>query len=166
MVEAASLLRDARLRAGLTQLELARRAQTRPNVLDAYETGRRSPNLRTLQRLLSAAGFELVAHAEPVGVTQSDLARTVQERRDEIRAIVASHGGSDVRVFGSFVRGHFRAGSDLDLLVDVPDNTSLFTLARIAKEVGAIIGVPVDVVPQNALRPEYREGILAEAQPL
>jgi predicted nucleotidyltransferase len=54
----------------------------------------------------------------------------------------------------------------LDLLVDVPDNTSLFTLARIAKEVGTIVGVPVDVVPQKALRPEYREAILAEAQPL
>jgi predicted nucleotidyltransferase len=40
-------------------------------------------------------------------------------RRDEILRIVAAHDARSVRVFGSVARGDARAGSDVDLLVDI-----------------------------------------------
>jgi transcriptional regulator with XRE-family HTH domain len=54
-----SLLEQARLAAGLSQEELARRAGTSRPTLSAYEHGRKSPTLTTMERLLAQAGFEL-----------------------------------------------------------------------------------------------------------
>ena len=46
----------------------------------------------------------------------------VDDRRDEIRAIVRSHHGVAVAVFGSVARGDEMPGSDLDFLVELePD---------------------------------------------
>lgn len=58
---AAELIRDARVRAGLTQRELARRAQTAQSVVARIESGATSPAWDTLSRLLEAAGFRLDA---------------------------------------------------------------------------------------------------------
>lgn len=54
----------ARRRAGLSQLEVARRAGTSRPTLSAYEHGRKAPTADTLERLLAAAGEEL--WAQPV----------------------------------------------------------------------------------------------------
>jgi hypothetical protein len=69
-MDAATLLRRARRRQGLTQRELARRAGTSQPVISAYEHGRRDPSLATLQRLVSAAGTRLVIDVAP---PRSDL---------------------------------------------------------------------------------------------
>jgi transcriptional regulator with XRE-family HTH domain len=57
-----SVLKVARTRAGLSQQELAQRSQTSRTAVSAYEHGRKSPSLETLERLLTAAGFELDVH--------------------------------------------------------------------------------------------------------
>ncbi len=49
----------ARRSAGLTQVELAKRAMTSQAAVSAYESGRRSPSVETLCRILDAAGFEV-----------------------------------------------------------------------------------------------------------
>lgn len=55
-----TLIGDARRASGLSQAEVARLAGTsRPNV-SAFERGRRSPTLDTLERLLAANGQRLV----------------------------------------------------------------------------------------------------------
>jgi transcriptional regulator with XRE-family HTH domain len=61
MGAAADLLRTTRLRAGLSQAELAQRAGVPRSVLSAYERAHRDPGAETLARLLHAAGFELRA---------------------------------------------------------------------------------------------------------
>lgn len=59
---AAALLQLARLKAGLSQGQLAKRAGVSPTMVSAYERDRRQPTLATLLRLLRAAGFELRMH--------------------------------------------------------------------------------------------------------
>jgi len=56
-MDAALMIRTARLRAGLTLRELGERAQTSHSTLSAYESGRTTPNVDTLDRVLRAAGF-------------------------------------------------------------------------------------------------------------
>jgi transcriptional regulator with XRE-family HTH domain len=56
-VDASSILRRARLRAGLSLRELAARAETSHSALAAYEAARVTPNVETFDRVLSAAGF-------------------------------------------------------------------------------------------------------------
>jgi len=53
------LIRMARREAELSQTELAARARTSQAAVSAYESGKRSPSVDTLCRLLAAAGFEV-----------------------------------------------------------------------------------------------------------
>ena len=56
---AASLLKAARLRAGLTQTAFADLVGIAQPTLSAYENGHRQPTLPTLLRMLAKAGFDL-----------------------------------------------------------------------------------------------------------
>ena len=53
------LIRMARRQARFSQAQLAARAKTSQAAISAYESGRRSPSVETLTRVLAAAGFEL-----------------------------------------------------------------------------------------------------------
>ena len=64
-MKAVSLLREARVRAGLTQRDLARRARTAQSVIARIEGGQTSPTIETLSRLLLATGFSLDAKLVP-----------------------------------------------------------------------------------------------------
>ncbi len=58
-MNAGRMLRRARRRAGLTLRALAGRAGTSHSTLAAYESGRKTPTVETLDRILRAAGYEL-----------------------------------------------------------------------------------------------------------
>src|SRR6185437_9389861 len=62
---AAALVQLARLKAGLSQRELAERASVPTTMISAYERDRRQPTLETLRKLLRAAGFDLKMQLEP-----------------------------------------------------------------------------------------------------
>jgi transcriptional regulator with XRE-family HTH domain len=57
---AGELLRQARKRADLSQVELAARAGVTQSVISAYEAGHRQPSIPALAALIDAAGHELV----------------------------------------------------------------------------------------------------------
>lgn len=59
-MRSADLLRNARLRAGLTQAELARRAGRHQSAIARWESGRATPSFETLRELVRACGLELV----------------------------------------------------------------------------------------------------------
>ena len=63
---AGSLVRLARARSGMSQAELARRANTSQQAIGAYEAGTRQPSLPTLWRILAGAGFEPRIRLEPL----------------------------------------------------------------------------------------------------
>jgi DNA-binding XRE family transcriptional regulator len=54
------LVRIARERAGLSQVQLADRARTSQPTIARAETGRRVPSVRSLVRMVSATGLDLV----------------------------------------------------------------------------------------------------------
>jgi transcriptional regulator with XRE-family HTH domain len=89
---AASVLALARLKAGLTQQQLADRARVPATMISAYERDLRQPTLPTLERLLAAAGLELRLHLEPrdlhdEALAKLDASRTAEERRRRDREI-------------------------------------------------------------------------------
>lgn len=53
------LIKESRLRRGLTQSELAALAGTSQSAIASYEAGRKSPTMVTLVRILGAVGLEL-----------------------------------------------------------------------------------------------------------
>jgi predicted nucleotidyltransferase len=95
-----------------------------------------------------------------------DLATVLKEKREEILSIAARHGGRNVRVFGSVVRGEADDVSDIDLLVSFDPETSLLQHAALIRELREFLGCPVDVVDDEGLRPRIRDRVLNEATPL
>jgi transcriptional regulator with XRE-family HTH domain len=78
-VSLADLIREARKRAGLTQVELARRAGLPQSTVGRIETGARVPSTEMTERLIRAAGFELrVGLGEPDPDTDSIFERTLR----------------------------------------------------------------------------------------
>lgn len=63
--EVARAVINARVRAGLTQEELARRMQTTQSVIARLESGRVRPSTRTLERFAAATGTRLRIQFEP-----------------------------------------------------------------------------------------------------
>lgn len=70
----ARILREARLRAGLNQRELASRAETAQSVVARIELGQTSPTWGTLERLLGAAGFRVDVRLEEGREPRSHMA--------------------------------------------------------------------------------------------
>ena len=91
------------------------------------------------------------------------LARVLRRHAGEIRTIVTAAGGSGVRVFGSVATGADHPGSDVDLLFTMGRPLSLIQLGRLENEISTMLGVPVDLVPESALRPDFRDQVLSEA---
>jgi transcriptional regulator with XRE-family HTH domain len=64
-MELSALIHESRRAAGMTQLELATCAGTAQPAVAAYESGARTPNLATLERLLDACGYDVELLARP-----------------------------------------------------------------------------------------------------
>jgi ribosome-binding protein aMBF1 (putative translation factor) len=62
----ASVMIEARARAGLTQEELAARMKTKQAVIARLESGRARPSTRTLERVAQATGHRLKISFEPL----------------------------------------------------------------------------------------------------
>ncbi|MBI2917087.1 MAG: nucleotidyltransferase family protein [Chloroflexi bacterium] len=66
-------------------------------------------------------------------------------------------------VFGSYVKGRQRKGSDLDILVEFERPPTLFTFMDLEDELSSLLGVRVDLVSRKALKGDIGSRILAEA---
>lgn len=97
--------------------------------------------------------------------SQKSLRALVKERREQILEVAARHNGKRVRLFGSLARGDGHPGSDIDLLVDFGNDSSLFDLMHLTRELEGLLGHKVDVVSAGGLKPRDAH-IAAEAQDL
>lgn len=166
----ASLIRAARTAAGLTQAQLAARAGTSQSAVARYESGAASPSVRTLERLLRAAGQRIELASQPTE-TPANLAgarmRRLRALRAQIEQAVRRAGARNVRVFGSVARGEDQPDSDVDLLVDFDVRKhGAMPLIRLRRQLGQLLGEHVDLVTADLLRPEVAARATAEAVPL
>jgi transcriptional regulator with XRE-family HTH domain len=77
-MEVSATLRAARQNAGLSQAGLAARAGTSQATISAYESGRKTPSIATLERLLAATGARLTVATGRAGAVEpapAELAR-------------------------------------------------------------------------------------------
>jgi len=92
--------------------------------------------------------------------------QVLELNRAAIRDIAARHRVLRVRVFGSVVHGTDTDGSDLDLLVEPTEQTTLLDIGKIQFELNELLGIDVDVLTPRALPETLREKVLAEAKPV
>ena len=91
---------------------------------------------------------------------------TLRSKRAEILALAAKHGASNVRLFGSVIRGDDREDSDVDFLVDMQETSSLLDLIGLQQDIEKILGKKVDVLTPDGINRYLRGRILGEAAPL
>lgn len=90
----------------------------------------------------------------------------LKSKRQEILAIAARHGASNLRVFGSVARGEAGPESDLDILVEMQPDKSLMDHIALMQDLEDLLQRNVDVVSERALHWYIRDQVLAEATPL
>ena len=93
--------------------------------------------------------------------------------RDEMSAVLCRHseelrlrGVTRLGLFGSVLRGDERPDSDVDLLVDFEENStlSLIDVADLRLRLCELLGRDVELVQRSMLKPFLRDGIIAEAR--
>ena len=85
-------------------------------------------------------------------------------KREEILMIAAKHGASNVRIFGSVVRGDDDEKSDIDLLIDYDlTKISPWFPSGLIQELQLLLDRKVDVVTVGGLQDRIREKVLQEA---
>lgn len=90
----------------------------------------------------------------------------LNSNREAIRQVVASHRARNARVFGSVIHGDDTESSDLDILIDPTQDTTLMDIGAIRYKLRVLLGVPVDVLTPKALPDSFRNSVLAEAIPV
>jgi predicted nucleotidyltransferase len=123
-----------------------------------FSANRASPYYRELKALARKSPQYTPVAARP--------SAALIRRRSTIRQVLARHGLSEPRVFGSVARGEDTAESDLDLLVNAGARTSLLDLAAARNALEDALGVKVDLVTAQDLPDRIRAAAIAEAVPL
>jgi len=103
-VNAASIIRSTRRRAGLSLRALARRAGTSHATLAAYEAGRKVPSVETLDRIVRSAGYELEIGVGPTmgGSDRAARGRELVEVLDLASRFPARHADRlEYPIFGA-----------------------------------------------------------------
>jgi len=90
----------------------------------------------------------------------------IGSQRQQILAIAAKYGASDIRVFGSVARGEAGADSDVDFLVSLEQGRSLFDLGGLLMDLQSLLHRKVDVVTEKGLHWYIRDRIIREAKPI
>ena len=66
---------------------------------------------------------------------------------------------SELGIFGSYARGEQRSGSDLDVLITFKQPVTLFDLVRLENELTEELGVEVDLVTKDLLKPRIESRV-------
>ena len=94
-----------------------------------------------------------------LSVTQEQVRRCLSQARTELGA----PGVRSLDLFGSVARGEASPDSDVDLLVEFDRTIGLFHFFRVQRRLEEILDARVDLVRRDAVKPQLRDRILAEA---
>ena len=90
---------------------------------------------------------------------QQEIVKTLGALRTEL---AERFDAKEISLFGSFVRGEQDVASDIDVLVESGTEATFFDLVRLGLFLEETFQRPVDVIPKESLRPEFREEVLWE----
>lgn len=91
--------------------------------------------------------------------TLEDIKGTLSRHR---RDISEKFRVMDMGVFGSFVRGEANENSDVDIIVTFSSPIGLFRFLSLEEYLEGLLGLKVDLVSRDALKPRIGARILKE----
>jgi len=97
---------------------------------------------------------------------QEDIGRIRDILRTELPRLVERYEVAWLGLFGSRVRGEAGPDSDLDILVRFHTTPGLIRFVELENHLSDLLGVRVDLVTAEALKPAIGERVLAEVIPV
>jgi len=90
-----------------------------------------------------------------------EIKRILKEHENELKE---KYGVKEIGIFGSYLRGEAKKGSDVDILVEfkVDARISLLDFVELENYLSDLLGVKVDLVEKSALKPRIGKQILRE----
>ncbi len=96
-----------------------------------------------------------------------DLARFKRTLRQHLPELRERYGIRSFGIFGSYVHGEAKKSSDLDLLVEFDrDRLTLLGFIQLENHLSDLLGVKVDLVEKETLKPYIGRRILQEVVPV
>ena len=92
-----------------------------------------------------------------------NLNELIKQRRDDIINLAGKYGAYNIRIFGSVARGQTNEDSDIDFLVDLKEERSLWDLGGLWIELNDLLKVRTDVFTENTLKDSIRRIASKEA---
>jgi uncharacterized protein len=94
------------------------------------------------------------------------LEKILEILRKQIPMLAERYSVETLEVFGSYVRSEQKKDSDLDILITFKEVPSLLTFIAIENYLSDLLGVKVDLVMKDSLKPKIGKRILREAIPV
>lgn len=93
--------------------------------------------------------------------TVEEMTSLIQRGLPELRR---QYGVRDLWLFGSYIRAEQGAESDLDVLVEFDNpRLTLIEFIQLEQQLSQLLGIKVDLVERDTLKPEIGKRILQEA---
>jgi uncharacterized protein len=96
-------------------------------------------------------------------VQKRSLPTLIDILRQQKPMLAERYGVETLEVFGSYVRGEQKGTSDLDVLVTFREAPSLLTFIGMENYLSDVLGVKVDLVMKDSLKPAIGQHVLREA---
>ncbi|MBU0703171.1 MAG: nucleotidyltransferase family protein [Chloroflexi bacterium] len=97
---------------------------------------------------------------------QTNSVNLMEMLRRQLPLLAERYEVESLGVFGSYVRQEQCADSDLDLLVTFHEPPSLLKFIELENYLGDLLGVKIDLVMKDALKPRIGKRILSEVVPV
>ncbi len=82
----------------------------------------------------------------------------------EIVKICKKENISFLALFGSYKNGNANNDSDIDLIIRLKGNQSLFRLIKISQEFSDLLNKKIDLLTENAISPYIKDDILNDLE--
>jgi hypothetical protein len=86
--------------------------------------------------------------------------------RQELPRLRQEYAVRSLGLFGSYVRGEQRRGSDLDVLVEFSEVPGMLRFLDLERDLSRLLGISVDLVQKEALKPAIGRRIKEEVLPI
>lgn len=98
--------------------------------------------------------------------SEHSLKKYLEILHEQVPMLAERYSVETLEVFGSYVRDEQKKDSDLDILVTFKEEPSLLTFIAMENYLSDLLGVKVDLVMKDSLKPVIGKTILREAVPV
>ena len=90
----------------------------------------------------------------------------IPKLREIVPVLTEKYSVKALQAFGTYTRGQQKKESDVDILVEFYETIDLFTFVELEDFLSEVLGIKVDLVMKDTLKPRIKEKILSEAIPI